>query len=61
MSETLVNVSIGLNIVTLLTLLIVVFQAGKFVSSTEHGIKEAKEVGRTAHKRIDNILQEGRA
>lgn len=41
------------NFATLGSLVVFIFKVGKFVSTTEHGIKDAKEASVRAHKRID--------
>lgn len=41
------------NLGLILSLLTIIFKAGRFVTATEMGIKDAKECGVRAHKRLD--------
>lgn len=64
--ELVLKISVGLNIMTIITLLVFIFRMGHFVASTEHGINSAKnaalnakELADKAHARIDKIYEEG--
>lgn len=43
------------NFATLGSLVVFIFKVGMFVSETKLGIKDAKDTGVRAHKRIDNL------
>lgn len=43
------------NLSVIITLLTFIFKSGQFVTKTDLGIKDAKETGVRAHKRIDKL------
>lgn len=43
------------NLSVIITLLTFIFKAGYFVAETKDGIKDSKDTGIRAHKRIDKI------
>ncbi len=51
----LVGTLIVANLGVVVTILTFIFKGGMFVSETRAGIKDAKETGVRAHKRIDQI------
>ena len=53
----LIGLLILTNLGAVLTVFGFVFKAGKFVANTENGIKDAKDCGVRAHKRITRIVE----
>lgn len=45
------------NIASVITFVTFIFKAGMFVADTKAGIKDSKETGIRAHKRIDQLEQ----
>jgi len=47
------------NVGTIIAVISFIFKAGMFVSDTKLGIKDAKDTGVRAHKRIDSLELKG--
>jgi hypothetical protein len=53
-----VGVMILGNLSLILTLLTIIFKAGRFVTATEMGVANATNLAKLAHKRIDKLAEE---